>query len=241
MRAQFDCDKAVFSTARVTTAALRYLVLGLIIGLVLPSWTYGQNQVQLNQNCIVSVLNHNMRVAADGSWVLPNVPANFGPVRARATCVQNGATVTGQSDYFTLPANGVIDLPHVQLGNSTPIPTNLTLPRPRLRYPPPGKPCNSPSPQPTPTEPRRMSPPPVPAPCIKAATPPRGSAMMKHARDKRGTLALPVPTEVPPVRQPDRPPAASVREHFVDMCRKLRIGHFVGIIHADDALAVDEH
>jgi len=36
---------------------------------------------QLNENCTVSVLNRNVRVNPDGSWVLPNVPANQGPVR----------------------------------------------------------------------------------------------------------------------------------------------------------------
>lgn len=45
---------------------------------------------QLNEHCTVSVLNRNVRVNPDGSWVLPNVPANFGPVRARATCVEKG-------------------------------------------------------------------------------------------------------------------------------------------------------
>jgi len=35
---------------------------------------------QLNQNCVVSVLNRNVQVNADGTWVLPNIPANFGSV-----------------------------------------------------------------------------------------------------------------------------------------------------------------
>ena len=37
---------------------------------------------QLNQDCIISVLNRNVQVNSDGTWVLPNIPANFGPVRA---------------------------------------------------------------------------------------------------------------------------------------------------------------
>src|SRR4051812_46076821 len=83
--------------------------------------------MQLNDTCTVSVLNRNVPVKPDGSWVLPNVPANFGQVRARATCVQNGITTSGQSAYFTLPANGTINLPHIQLGNTTPIPTSLMI------------------------------------------------------------------------------------------------------------------
>ena len=38
---------------------------------------------QLNQYCTVSVLNRTVRVNADGTWVLPNVPANTGRVKAR--------------------------------------------------------------------------------------------------------------------------------------------------------------
>ncbi len=84
-------------------------------------------QAQLNQNCVVAVLNRTVQVNANGSWVLPNVPANFGLVRARATCVQNGITTFGQSALFSLSANGVVNLPHVQLGNISPIPTTLTI------------------------------------------------------------------------------------------------------------------
>src|SRR6266446_208765 len=82
---------------------------------------------QLNQNCTVSVLNRNVRVNPDGSWVLPNIPANFGPVKARATCVQNGVTIFGESAFFTVPANGAVNLPDIVLGGTTPIPVSLTM------------------------------------------------------------------------------------------------------------------
>ncbi len=82
---------------------------------------------QLNENCVVSVLNRNVSVNPDGTWVLPNIPANFGQVRARATCVENGITRSGQSDLFTLPANGSVTLPPITLGATTPIPTALSV------------------------------------------------------------------------------------------------------------------
>jgi len=82
---------------------------------------------QLNENCVVSVLNRNVSVNPDGTWVLPNIPANFGQVRARATCVDNGLTRSGQSDLFLLPTNGSVDVPPIQLGATTPIPTGLIL------------------------------------------------------------------------------------------------------------------
>jgi hypothetical protein len=82
---------------------------------------------QLNQNCIVAVLNRTVQVKPDGSWVLPNVPANLGPVRARATCVNNGITTFGQSALFTIPTNGIVNLPTIQFGNTTPIPTSVAV------------------------------------------------------------------------------------------------------------------
>jgi hypothetical protein len=33
-------------------------------------------QAALNETCVVSVLNRTVQVKADGSWVLPNIPAN---------------------------------------------------------------------------------------------------------------------------------------------------------------------
>src|SRR5713226_5720586 len=82
---------------------------------------------QLNQNCTVSVLNRTVPVNPDGSWVLPNIPANFGQVKARATCIQNGTTVFGESDFFTIPANGAVNLPAITLGSTTPIPVSLAV------------------------------------------------------------------------------------------------------------------
>lgn len=91
--------------------------------LALCSCAFGQ----LNQNCTVSVLNRNVQVNADGSWVLPNVPANVGQVKARATCVQNGVTTSGESDFFTVPANAAVNLPVITLGSSSQIPVSLAI------------------------------------------------------------------------------------------------------------------
>lgn len=85
---------------------------------------------QLNQNCVVAVLNRTVQVNADGTWVLPNIPANFGPVRARATCVTNGVTTFGQSNLFTIPANGSTNVPPILLGSTTPIPNAVTVTAP---------------------------------------------------------------------------------------------------------------
>jgi hypothetical protein len=81
----------------------------------------------LNQNCVVSVLNRNVQVNADGTWVLPNVPAGFGRVRARASCLENGITKSGESDFFTVLPNRMNAIPPIILGSTTAIPTSLTV------------------------------------------------------------------------------------------------------------------
>ena len=81
----------------------------------------------LNEYCTVSVLNRNVQVKPDGTWVLPNIPANLGLVRARATCTEDGITRTGQSAPFLISANGSVDVPNIELTNTLAIPTNLTV------------------------------------------------------------------------------------------------------------------
>jgi hypothetical protein len=82
---------------------------------------------QLNENCTVSVLNRSIQVQADGVWILPNVPSNVGQVRARATCVENGVTRSGQSDYFLVPTDGVVDVAEIRFDAPAPIAASLTL------------------------------------------------------------------------------------------------------------------
>jgi len=86
-----------------------------------------QAGITLNENCTISVLNRNVRVRPDGSWVLPNVPANFGLVRARVTCIVNGQTISGESEPFVIPPNGVINHPKITFGQTTAIPRSLAV------------------------------------------------------------------------------------------------------------------
>src|SRR5437763_14540499 len=85
-------------------------------------------QQTLNENCTVSILNRNAVVAPDGSWIVPNVPAGFGQVRARATCgAPDGTAKSGESTLFNVPANGGVDVPQITLGPATPIPQIITV------------------------------------------------------------------------------------------------------------------
>src|SRR5262245_51396564 len=85
---------------------------------------------ELNENCTISVLNRNVRVRPDGSCVLPNIPANFGPVRARVTCVVDGQTISGESEPFLIPANGVVNRPNITFGHTTLIPRSVSVTSP---------------------------------------------------------------------------------------------------------------
>jgi hypothetical protein len=91
------------SAARATRA-------GAIVAALL--WSTAAH-AQLDQRCVVSVLNRTVQVNADGAWVLPSVPANIGKVRARATCVEDGVTRSGQSCFFVIPPNGVVEVPDI--------------------------------------------------------------------------------------------------------------------------------
>jgi hypothetical protein len=97
-------------------------VIACVIGLAAPVASQ-----QLNENCTVSILNRTVRVNPDGSWVLPNIPANLGQVRARATCVENGVTTSGESDFFTISANRMNAVLPIKLGSATQIPSSLAL------------------------------------------------------------------------------------------------------------------
>jgi hypothetical protein len=107
------------------TRSTSYMLLMIAIGVLMLCTAEDVLAQKLNENCTVSVLNRTVRVNPDGSWVLPNIPANFGQVKARATCVQNGVTTSGESDFFTVPANGAVNLPTIRLGSSTQIPMSL--------------------------------------------------------------------------------------------------------------------
>src|SRR6266545_337483 len=84
----------------------------------------------LDEACIVSAFNRSARVNAAGVWVLPNVPANLGQVRVRATCVENGVVRSGASSLVTMPANGVIKIEDIDFQGPPPVPSSLSLSAP---------------------------------------------------------------------------------------------------------------
>ena len=90
----------------------------------------GTARAQLTDQCTVSVLNRTAPVASDGTWVVPGVPAGTGLIRARATCVGNGVTRSGASDWFTLTANEILSITDIRFDAPAPIVGRLTLQAP---------------------------------------------------------------------------------------------------------------
>lgn len=114
------------SLFRVSSLVSLPIAVGLAVG-VSELGAQVSGATSLNENCTVSVLNRNVQAKPDGTWVLPNIPANLGAVRARAICVNGGVTTYGESAAFTIPANGSVNLPPITFATTTPIPTSVQL------------------------------------------------------------------------------------------------------------------
>ena len=106
--------------------AKKILLSPLAIALGLVGATPAVNAVTLNERCVVNILNRTVQVRPDGGWALPNIPSNMGQIRARATCtLEDGRTVSGQSDYFNIQRDGITRAGDIKFENLDPIPQNL--------------------------------------------------------------------------------------------------------------------
>ncbi|NUN15709.1 MAG: carboxypeptidase regulatory-like domain-containing protein, partial [Myxococcales bacterium] len=80
---------------------------------------------QLNENCMINLLNYTVQVHPDGTWALPNIPIEPGFYRLRVVCTENGETISGMSDFFTLTGDGPVDYGQITFGNIQPPPEKL--------------------------------------------------------------------------------------------------------------------
>ena len=101
------------------------VITALVMGFIGTLTTTGQVS---DPPCVVSVLNRTTFVQSDGSWLINNLPSNMGLLRARMTCTQSGATITGQSDYFEVQPGVVTQLDaDIVLGVVEPVPVSLEI------------------------------------------------------------------------------------------------------------------
>jgi hypothetical protein len=80
-----------------------------------------------NVECTASVLNRTVRVQSDGTWLLPNVPALFGPTRARITCVDENGVTTTSTRAVNVGANESINFRGTDIVPSPPIPSSISV------------------------------------------------------------------------------------------------------------------
>ncbi len=70
----------------------------------------------LDENCVVSVGNQTIRVNPDGSFLIPNIPADGLIRRAEVVCEVDGLILGGQSEFFEVQPNGTIEIGIIRLG-----------------------------------------------------------------------------------------------------------------------------
>ena len=82
--------------------------------------------IELDEHCTVNIMNRTVQVQDDGTWRMNNVPAFMGRVRARATCVRDGVTTSGQSEFFTLSDNDLTLVEDIFFDDPSPVPVSLS-------------------------------------------------------------------------------------------------------------------
>ncbi len=80
---------------------------------------------KINNTCSINIMNRTVQVRADGDWRMDNVPAFMGRVRARATCVVDGETFSGQSAFFTPQGNTFTVVDQIFFDDPDPVPQSL--------------------------------------------------------------------------------------------------------------------
>jgi len=85
------------------------------------------NDAELDTSCTATSVNRTVRVDENGNFALPNVPVQPGFFRVRVNCLRSGITIGGQSEFFTLKANGVTQIGALKLGVEDPVPVLITV------------------------------------------------------------------------------------------------------------------
>ena len=102
--------------------------------LLLSTPANAQRGLRPFETCTIQVLNQTVYVKDDGTWVIPNIPANGGQVRARLHCTNGLSTRVGQSGYFTIKPNRMNAIRPIEFEEPDPGPTEIVvgLPEPLL-------------------------------------------------------------------------------------------------------------
>ena len=86
-----------------------------------------RNVLPLGDDCVVNILNRTVQADMRGRFFMDNVPSFMGQIRARATCVRNGATLSAESEYFNVLNNDDVNVGSFFLADADAVPTALLL------------------------------------------------------------------------------------------------------------------
>ncbi|MCC6622883.1 MAG: hypothetical protein IT385_16610 [Deltaproteobacteria bacterium] len=101
---------------------------GLVIALasaLVASPARAQERPLPGEVCTVQILNQTSFVQADGSWIMPALPAGGGRVRARLECVDRGGHRRGQSRFFDIAPNMMSSIAPITFAEPEPGPTRI--------------------------------------------------------------------------------------------------------------------
>jgi hypothetical protein len=65
--------------------------------------------IDLNENCMVNILNRTVSVSENGFWAVPNIPSTMGNIRARVNCTFDGKP-DGSRVFVTNIAKHALDI-----------------------------------------------------------------------------------------------------------------------------------
>ena len=84
-------------------------------------------QVNVNplETCTIQVLNQSVKLNADGTWELPNVPSNGGQVRVRLHCTDGILARSGQSEFIVIAPGKMNAIRPIEFAGEKPAPNRV--------------------------------------------------------------------------------------------------------------------
>jgi len=79
------------------------------------------------QNCQASIANRSVQVNPNGTFAIPNVPADIGFYRVRVVCKDPDSVRSGQSGFLSLIPNGETIATNLKIGAVDPAPVSVAL------------------------------------------------------------------------------------------------------------------
>jgi hypothetical protein len=79
------------------------------------------------QNCQASIANRSVQVNPNGTFAIPNVPADIGFYRVRVVCKDPDSVRSGQSGFLSLIPNGETIASNLKIGEVDPAPVSVAL------------------------------------------------------------------------------------------------------------------